>query len=133
MKILTVLQKIQLQHKSGAIDFDTFIGMLAEACEKTVIKERISLVRKFSTTFNIPVESVENKILSKKKRHISEEHLKELSILYSKQPILYREIIKNDIAYQCEMQQYGLIYYVDDDGKLIVGGYMKDNRPIFFK
>ena len=133
MKILTVLQKIKLQYDSGSIDFDMFIGMLSDACEKTVIKERVSLVRKFSNIFNIPVEMVENKILPKKKRHISEEHLKELSILYSKQPILYREIIKDDISYQCEMQQYGLIYGEDEDGNLVICGFMKDNKPKFFK
>lgn len=133
MKVSTVLQKINNQYNNGIIDFETFITMLTESCEQTIIKERISLIKKFAKVFEMDPENVENKILPKKKRHITAERLKHLSDLYSKQPILYREIIKDGEYFQCEMEQYGLIYGTDDNDNIIICGHMKDNVPIFLK
>ena len=53
--------------------------MLSEACEQTIINERVSLIIKFAKVFDMDPENIENKILPEKKRHITAERLKQLS------------------------------------------------------
>jgi len=132
MKIGTVLQKILNLYGDESEEINMMIEKLAESCEQTVTKERMALIRKFSKAFDITPEQIESKILPKRKRHITEEKLQKLAELYSKQPIIYKDINYKNNEYCAEMDQYGLIYGTDDEDKLYIAGFMKNDRPYFF-
>lgn len=131
MKIGTVLQKIVNLYGDESEEINMMVEKLAESCEQTVIKERMSLIRKFSKAFDISPEKIESKILPKRKRHITEEKLQHLATIYSKQPLIYKDIYYKNNEYLAEMDKYGLIYGTEDD-MLFIAGFMKNDIPYFF-
>lgn len=133
MKTSTVLQKIKNQYNNGDLDFDELVEALGEACSKTIIKERKSLIKKFAKGYDLNAEDVEKKILAKKNRHITEEKILKYIDLFSKQPVIYKTLLKNGKEYRCEMTTYGMIYDVGKDKIKAVGYINSNNQPVFIR
>jgi len=133
MKTTTVLQKLKKSYDNGNFDFDHFIDALHEACKTTIMKERKSLIRKFAKGYGLEPEDVEKKILSKKNRHITEEKVSKYIDMFSKQPIIYKIIQKNEKEYHCEMLTFSVIYDTSDEVVKVVGYINSSKQPIFFR
>lgn len=132
MKTSTVIQKIKKQYDNGEINFDALIEALEQACSQTIIKERKSLIRKFAKEYSLDAENVEKKILAKRNRHITEEKVLRYIDMFSKQPIIYRTLMKDGKEFQCEMATHSVIYDITVTPPKVVGYINSSKVPVFF-
>lgn len=133
MKTSTIINKIHNQYQAGELEFDDMIVALQDACHLAIVKERKSLVKKFSKVYNLDIQEVEKKVLPKRNRHITEEKIKEYSDMFSKQPTIYTKLIHEEEEYLGELKRYGLIYKVKGKSAKVAGYFNKKKRPMFFK
>lgn len=130
MKIITVLQKIKNDYNEETFNSETLdrlIEELGDACDRTVVKERISLINKFAKNYNLHPEEVEKQILPKKKRHIIEDRIRKFIEIQSKQMKLYKKFTLDNKIYYREDNNYGMVY----NESMELKGYVKNGKIIF--
>jgi hypothetical protein len=132
MKISTSLSRIKAQMDAHSQLMIDSMNELEKSYDVAVAKERLSLIKKFSKQYGIPIEDIEKKILPKKKRQQIAENIKKLEEMNRKQLPIFKKIIKDEQEYFYEDKHWGIVIQDLETVPKIVGYYDEKDEDIIF-